>query len=243
MRQDVNALQKFYDGPLGAVALKMALARLTALWPEGGGRDFLGLGYAGPYLEPYRASARRTVMLAPAAQGAERWPADGRALVCLGEDQRLPFMDAVFDRVILVHALEEAPAPRQMLREVWRVTAPEGRLVIITANRAGVWALADATPFGHGQPFSRAQLGALLRDNLFEPTATARALYAWPWSFGPALALANGLERAGETLWPALGGLLMMEAVKRLSIEPAAPRRQIVLARGRAAAGLRRTRK
>lgn len=237
MRQDVHALQKFYDSPLGAVALRAALARLTALWPNAGGRDMLGLGYAGPYLEPYRTSARRTVMLAPGAQGAERWPAEGRALVCLGDDTRLPFMDAVFDRIVLVHALEEAAAPRQLLREVWRVTAPEGRLVVITANRVGVWALADGQPFGHGQPYSRRQLAALLRDNLFEPTATARALYAWPWGFG--LALADPLEKAGETLWPALGGLLMMEAVKRLSIDPPTDRRQVVLARARAATGLR----
>jgi SAM-dependent methyltransferase len=145
MRQDVHALQKFYDSPLGAAALQAALARLTALWPDASGRDMLGLGYAGPYLAPYQASARRTVMFAPGPQGAERWPEEGRALVCLGDENRLPFMDAVFDRVILVHALEEAAAPRPMLREVWRVTAPEGRLVVITANRAGVWAL--ASPF------------------------------------------------------------------------------------------------
>jgi SAM-dependent methyltransferase len=237
MRQDVHALQKFYDSPLGAVASRAALARLTALWPDAAGRDMLGLGYAGPYLEPYRAGARRTVMFAPGPQGAERWPEQGRALVCLGDENRLPFMDAVFDRVILVHALEEATAPRLLLREVWRVTAPEGRLVVITANRAGVWALADGQPFGHGQPFSRRQLGALLRDNLFEPTATARALYAWPWRFG--LPLAGTLEKVGETVWPALGGLLMMEAVKRLSIDPPAARRQVVLARARAATGLR----
>jgi hypothetical protein len=77
------------------------------------------------------------------------------------------------------------------LREVWRVTAPEGRVIAIAANRTGLWARTDSTPFGHGRPYSRSQLAALLRDAMFEPTASARALYAPPWSWRPMLALAD----------------------------------------------------
>jgi ubiquinone/menaquinone biosynthesis C-methylase UbiE len=144
-------------------------------------------------------------------------------------------MDSVFDRVLLVHALEESMSAHGLLREVWRVTAPEGRVAAIAANRAGIWAHVDSTPFGHGRPFSRTQLAALLRDAMFEPTASSRALFAPPWSWRPLLAVADDLERVGEAVWPAFGGLVMMEAVKRLAAEAPPVKGRVVRARAAAA--------
>ena len=231
MRVDVLALQRFYGSRLGETARRMTARRIAALWPMAEGLDLLGLGYAIPYLEPYRASARRVVALMPAGQGVERWPGEGRTLAALGDEARLPFMDSVFDRVLLVHALEEAEAPRAVLREIWRVMAPEGPLLVVAANRAGVWARADATPFGHGRPFSRAQLSALMADCLFEPMASARALYLPPLDTPLAIGLAEGWERLGETAAPAFGGVVLMEAVKRLYVSAARAERRILMAR------------
>ncbi len=229
MRVDVLALQRFYASPLGEVAQRACGRRLAALWPNVGGLDMLGLGYPSPYLAPFRASARRVVSMMPAAQGAEPWPAEATVLTTLAEEARLPFMDAVFDRVLLVHALEEADAAHAMLREVWRVMAPEGRLVVIAANRWSLWAQSDATPFGHGRPYSRTQLGMLLSDALFEPVASARALYAPPWR--PMVKAAEAFERVGELIWPAQGGLVLMEAVKRLYASTARSDGRVLLAK------------
>lgn len=235
MRVDVFAMQNFYASRLGLVARRMALRRLAALWPSCAGLDVLGCGYAPPYLERYRGDARRTVAHMPESQGAERWPQGGPCDTVLGDETRLPFTDSVFDRVILVHALEEADNPAALLREVWRVMAPEGRLLVIAANRAGLWARADGTPFGHGRPFSRGQLGRLLSEALFEPTASAVALHVPPAPWGPLLSLADGLERAGELLASPFGGLVMMEAVKRLYAQTPKAARRILLAPVRAA--------
>ena len=236
MRVDVESLQRFYAAPLGELAARMIARRLETLWGDAAGLDVLGLGYPTPLLGAYRNAARRVTALMPGAQGAERWPADGPCLVCLGDEQRLPFMDAIFDRVLLVHTLEESPSAHAVLREVWRVTAPEGRVIAIAANRTGLWARTDSTPFGHGRPYSRSQLAALLRDAMFEPTASARALYAPPWPWRPMLALADEFERAGDLLWPTFGGLVMMEAVKRLAAEPPTVKGRVVRARARAPA-------
>lgn len=229
MRVDILALQRFYASPLGEAAQRLIARRLRALWPDAQGLDVLGLGYATPYLDVYRASARRVIAAMPAAQGAERWPSEGGSLTALVEETRLPFMDAIFDRVILVHALEEAEAAGPMLREIWRVMAPEGRLVVIAANRWSLWAQAERTPFGHGRPYSRRQLSALLADCLFEPLASARALYAPP--VAPVLKIADALEPVGEIAWRAFGGVVLMEAVKRLYAEPAGRGRKVLLAR------------
>lgn len=231
MRVDVLALQRFYASPLGEAARRAASRRLSALWSSTGGLDILGVGYATPYLGAFRASARRAVAMMPAEQGAEPWPSDPTVLTALTEEARLPLMDAVFDRVLIVHALEEAAAPHALLREVWRVMAPEGRLVVITANRWSLWAQSGATPFGHGRPFSRTQLAALLSDSMFEPVASSRALYAPPMTWTPFVRAADAFERVGELVWPAQGGLVLMEAVKRLYATTARSEGRVLLAK------------
>jgi SAM-dependent methyltransferase len=230
MRVDVLALQRFYASPLGEAAQRAAARRLTALWAHTGGLDILGVGYPAPFLESFRNGARRVVAMMPAEQGAEPWPSGDSSLTALGEEPRLPFMDAIFDRVLIVHALEETEAAHPLLREVWRVMAPEGRLVVIAANRWSLWAQADATPFGRGRPYSRAQLAELLGDAMFEPVASARALYAPPWPWAPFVRAADAFERVGEVMWPAQGGLVLMEAAKRLYATTVRSKGRVVLA-------------
>ena len=110
------------------------------------------------------------ISAAPDEQGAERWPADGKGLTALVEDERLPFPDALFDRIVVCHALEEAESPHRLLRELWRVAAPEARILIIVAHRRGLWARAESTPFGPGRPYTPSQLHPPLEDALFLPT-------------------------------------------------------------------------
>lgn len=218
MRSDAVEIDRFYRTRRGEAARTMAQRRLSALWPQARGLDMLGYGFATPYLETYRDDARRTVAFMPAAQGAIAWPDrhGQKNATCLGEEIRLPFAEAMFDRIILAHALEEADSIQRLLRELWRVLSPEGRLVIIAAHRSGAWARVDATPFGHGRPFSRGQLARALRDALFEPSAWARALYAPPWNWLCGPRTANGFEALGEKLWPGFGGLILVEAVKHV---------------------------
>ena len=231
MRVDILALQRFYASPLGEAARRAGERRLISLWPNADGLDVLGVGYASPYLARFRGQARRVVAMMPGEQGAEPWPAGGASLTALGEEARLPFIDAVFDRVLLVHALEETDAAHAMLREIWRVMAPEGRLVVIVANRWSLWAQSDISPFGHGRPYSKSQLSGLLSDALFEPVAFSRALYALPSAWPPFVRAADAFERVGEQVWPAHGGLLLMEAVKRLYAITARSARRVLLAK------------
>lgn len=231
MRVDVLALQRFYASPLGEAVRRMAGRRLAALWPQADGLDVLGLGYATPYLDRFRDRARRVVALMPGEQGAESWPARDGCLTSLSDEARLPFMDSVFDRVLIVHALEESEVVRPFLREIWRVMAPEGRLVVMTVNRWSLWAQADGTPFGHGRPYSRAQLAMLLADAMYSPVASARALYAPPLTWSPLVKAADAFERVGELIWPANGGLVLMEAVKRLYADTFRPEKRVLLAK------------
>lgn len=230
MRLDVVDLARFYATPLGGAAQAMIARRLKAVWPDARGLDLLGLGYATPYLGPYLAEARRVVAGMPAEQGVQGWPEAGRVASTLIAEDRLPFREAVFDRVLVVHLLEEANALQPMLRELWRVTAPEARIVVIVANRLGLWARAESSPFGQGRSFSRRQLSRLLRDAMFEPVRWARALHAPPIPWGPIVGAAGAWEAAGERVTPAFGGVVLIEAIKRVAAETPRGGRRLLLA-------------
>ncbi len=216
MRQSVIDLETFYTSRLGRLAEIMAGRRLNGLWPDLTGRHLLGFGYTAPYMRRYIIAAKSAVFAMPAAQGAVVMGSASGVSSVLTQDDCLPFQDASFDNVIVAHGLEEAVDVHVILRELWRVTMPEGRIVIIAPNRRGLWAQFDKTPFGAGRPFSRVQLRKALEQSGFAPSMSAGAVYAPPMRLFARPRLAMASEKMGETLWPHVSGLVMVEAVKRL---------------------------
>ena len=229
MRQTVITLEKFYASPLGVTANNMALRRLSSLWPKLSGQDVLGFGYCGPYLNPYMKSANRVVLAMPGGQGAVAHEGQRGIIACLTEENFLPFSDARFDNVLCVHGVEETPNLDELLRELWRVTRPEGRIVVIASNRAGMWARSDKSPFGAGRPFSRTQLRAALNNVGFVPTVWSGALYVPPIRKLTGIGFTRGCERFGETVWPRFSGLVLVEAIKRLYAEPKGTAKKLVM--------------
>jgi SAM-dependent methyltransferase len=220
MRVDIDRLQAFYGSPMGRMARDMIVRRVAALWPGANGQDVLGFGHSDWVLERFRPLSRRVISASPDSQGAVRWPADGKSCAVLVDEDRLPFADQSFDRVIVCHGLEEAESPQRLLREFWRIAAPEARILIIAAHRRGLWARSESTPFGYGRPYTRTQLYRLLEEAMFTPTASARALYAPPVDWGIFTSNGEAWERIGRFAWAGFGGVLMIEAVKRLYVEP-----------------------
>jgi len=212
MRRDILDLREFYAGPLGAAAREMTARKIGEAWGSLAGLDVLAFGYATPFLGPLAAGARRTVAAMPAAQGVEAWPAGEKNRATLADETALPFPNALFDRVLATHALEESASPLALLSELGRVLAPSGRLIIVVAARHGLWAEAESSPFGHGRPYSRRQLEHLVREAGLEPAGWTRALYAPPVAW--AARWAEGFEQVGARLWPPFAGLILMEAQK-----------------------------
>ena len=221
MRRSIEDLRTFYGEPAGALARRLLARRLDDAWGEATNSDVLGVGYATPWLDAF-VGARRVVAAMPGGQGVELWPSSGKNRTVLVEDRRLPFAAGSFDRILLVHALEEAEDARALMAEAVRALAPAGRIILIAAARGGLWSRAEATPFGHGRPFTRAQLERLVRDAGLEPTAWSRTLYVPPW--GPLLPLADGFEQVGNRLMPGAAGVILLEATRQAyaRIRPAA---------------------
>jgi SAM-dependent methyltransferase len=152
----------------------------------------------------------------PATQGVAVWPRNGPSASALVDPLLLPLGDASLDRVIIVHALETCGNPRELLSEVWQTLKPGGRIIVIAPNRRGLWARLDTTPFGQGQPFSRAQLTGLLREALFTPELQTEALFVPPLNRGLILRSAVAFERTGHALSLPFAGIHVIEAVKQV---------------------------
>jgi SAM-dependent methyltransferase len=226
MRRDVLDLRQFYAGRLGNAAREMVSRKVAEAWGGLSGLDLLAFGYATPFLEPLAARTRRAIAAMPAQQGVEAWPLGAPNAAALVDETALPFPSALFDRVLAVHALEESDSPLALLTELGRVLAPSGRLILVVAARHGLWANAESSPFGHGRPFSRRQLEALVREADLEPAGWTRALYAPPLNW--AARWAEGFEQAGARLWPPMAGLILMEAQKLTLAARPIPARQRV---------------
>lgn len=220
MRMDVVDLARFYRTALGGAVEATFAARVTALWSDAALGRVLGAGYAPPVLERLRPRAERCVWMAPAEAGGHIWPSGEPSATALTEERHFPVRDNLFDRVVLLHALEDAASPLSVLREVWRVLAPEGRLILIVTRRLSLWAAFESTPFGRGRPFSVLQLKELMENAMFEVTATSRALHFPPFDAGFITRRAELWERAASAGLPIAAGAILMEAIKRVGARP-----------------------
>ncbi len=231
MASDVVDLRDFYRSVLGQVARRMIRRAIQRVWPDLRGMRLLGIGYATPFLSALSGETERTIAVMPATLGVLRWPPEGRNLVTLADEGELPFADYSIDRVVLVHAIETSDEVRAMLKEIWRVLAGGGRVLVVAPNRRGIWARLDRTPFGSGRPYTMSQLSQLLRDEQFTPIGSDAALFVPPATSRMMLRSAAAWERIGKRWFPTFAGVLMVEATKQIYAKPAAaraPRRRLV---------------
>jgi len=200
-------------GRRAARNLGAAIAPAVRLKPNA---RLLALGYPAPMLtglNPRRVE--RFALAMPWAEGAHRWPSRGPSCAMIADPAHLPFREALFDQAILVHALEFAPDPHALLRELWRILAPAGELLVIAPNRFGRRLDFVDTPFDEGRGWSDAGLRQLLVDAMFEPYANRTALTG-----ASARALAP-IGRAALRLAPGLGVVRLMLARKTDGLRPA----------------------
>ena len=216
MSIDVVDLRDFYGQRLGTVARHFIGRSIRKRWTDLREQRVLGVGYATPYLGLFREEAERCLAFMPAAQGVVKWPTTRPALASLVDELEMPLPDNAVDRVLLVHSLEMSHDPVALLREVWRVLSSGGQLLAVIPNRRGIWARMDTTPFGHGRPYSRTQITALLRDAWFTPVAWDEALYIPPIPRGWFLRSAVAWERTGAAISAPFAGVHIVEATKQI---------------------------
>jgi SAM-dependent methyltransferase len=231
MIDDVQAMANFYATRQGRLVTGLLRRRLQGIWPDLSRQTVLGLGHTAPFLPLWRGQARQCIDavtgIGPAAAGTG----------CLVQDDALPFADSTVDRVLMVHAIENAAHVTRTLRAVWRVMRDDGRLLIVVSNRTGLWAHSESTPFADGAPCSTGRIERLLARSLFRIERMDGALYGPPSDLRPLLRAGPMLETASRFISPRLAGVLVVEAVKEMYgavpvlASTAVPRRRRVLVR------------
>lgn len=223
MTPDVTRLIAFYKSPLGKIARALIAAELRQLAAPRAGRRVLGLGFATPYLRPMLGEAERVLAFMPMRQGAAAWPREGPSATVLCDPLEMPLTDAAVDLIVAVHAFEHVSDAEELMRELWRVSAPNAHLVVVAPRRRGLWSTRDNTPFGMGHPYSRGQLDKLLRDHSFTPEVWREALHLPPSQSRIVCRSPRLFERIGRLLGPALAGVIAVRARKEMV--PAVTRR------------------
>lgn len=215
MRVSSREFEDFYKSNLGQIASKIVLENIQEIWGNIENQNILGFGYCDDILNQISGNSKRII----------NYQIDTEIPNCIhgdlvGTEDRTPFEDSLFDKILCIHGFEESESPQKTLRELWRILAPEGSLIMIVPNRRGAWSRRDDLPFGHGRPYSRSQLMKILETSLFDVKKAKRILFAPPFDFGVLNNFSNKFEIIGSKLWPTFGGLLLFEIRKRVFIMP-----------------------
>ncbi|KAA9008272.1 class I SAM-dependent methyltransferase [Histidinibacterium aquaticum] len=219
MHLDVVDLRAFYyRSALGRAAQRVIRDELCRMWRKRTGLTVVGFGFAVPLLRPFLSDSRRVVALMPGPQGVMPWPAGMPNVSVLCQETLWPIPSGTVDRLVLLHGLETSEHPTAVLEETWRVLAPEGRVVAIVPNRAGLWSRSDRTPFGYGRPYSLGQLETQLRGHRFQIEQAVSTLYQPPSVRKGWRKSAAWMEGVGRHI-PVFkaGGVLMVEATKQVA--------------------------
>ncbi len=220
MSIDVTDLNRFYNSVMGTEVSRILSGALKkCLNPEK--IKTLSIGYGFPYDD-------ESLMVHAALEHFGVLQEHGQThATTLIDEERFPFKDESFDNCFLIHALEHAQHQKFFLREVWRILKPNGKVIVVLPNRRGLWARFDNNPFGMGQPYTKEQAFALLRDNLLEPLFHERALFHPP--FFPFFKSYFYAESVLSWIFAKFSGVIIIEAEKRVYCPVIKGKRQMVM--------------
>lgn len=212
MFDDVTALRAFYETRTGDNVQSLLCTHTTPFWATHAGAHNAALGYGIPFL-PEDANS---LAFLPMRRGALSWPKTGPTRTSLIDPHYFPLQDVQLDRLLLIHALEFDEDPARLLSEACRSLDGGGRLMVIVPHRLGLWAQAENTPFGYGQPFTGRQLRKLLAGAGFDVTKLYSALFVPPLASQWPPNMQTTIETIGRQWIKLTGGLLVAEANKLL---------------------------
>ena len=205
-----DTFDEWLESPLGRYVVAREQAIYDRVLPDLFGFYALQMGVASmPLLQTSRVTHKFTLA----------WDTNASLLA---EPDQLPFAENQFDVIVLPHTLEFQALPHEVLREVFRVLRPEGRLLMTGFNpyslygikryfgreRSGPWA-------GEFISLSRAKDWLTLLG--FDIVGGQLDCYNVPAKSEATLQRLDRLEYAGEHWWPFAGGVYFLHAVKRVA--------------------------
>lgn len=181
---------------------KLRLAR--ELWRDV--RDVPGLAWTG-HGQP--------VVLAVGDEGLalKLWPEGALEQVGIGGAMKL---EVKFDRVVVCGALEAAPDGALLLEQVSRVVRPDGKVLLVVANRMSPWVWWPHSPWGDGRPYSKDQLEAAVKAAGMKVELCRYGVLVPPSRWATIWRLRGLWRTLAAALFPAFGGVIVLVACREV---------------------------
>jgi SAM-dependent methyltransferase len=209
-----RALRQWFATPLGRSLEAYEAHRLRDVLPTLYGAVALQLGAIGPLdLLDSAATPKHIVLDLPDMPSGVR---------VRGLPEQLPFDCKSADVALLPHTLDFCDDAHSVLREVARVLAPEGHVVILGFNPNSLWGLRRLLarrprpmPW-RGNFFSLSRIKDWLGLLDFQVTHGMMLYYRPPIQHEVAMHRMHFLDKAGDRWWPLMAGVYMVVAKKRV---------------------------
>lgn len=211
-----NQLETWFESHLGQTLLAQEQACLQEKVAAIFGYHVVQIGSPCPDLDLLRLSPVRNRILLGGA--SHRTGFD-----LIADHRFLPLASDSVDGVILPHTLDFTSDPHQLVREVERILIPEGKLLLSGFNPWSQWGLRHLFQrrAGHapwcGQFFSCKRVQDWFSLLGFDLDDVVYLHYRPPMQNQVVMQKLAFLESLGKQLWPLLGGVYVMQAVKRSS--------------------------
>lgn len=217
-------LRLWYHTPLGEWLAEQEQQQLEALLANVFGYYIVQIGCPGWEHNPLADSRIRHHILLDPDNTAPHPPQ------IQADPMALPLAPDSVDVAVLPHTLEYHPNPHEVLREAERVLIPEGRLLIVSFNPWSLWGIRrcmsrNGSPPWHGEFISPYRLRDWLALLGFDIEHQQGLIFSPPIRRRSWLERLQWMERAGKRFWPALAGVQIIVARKRVStLTPIKPR-------------------
>jgi SAM-dependent methyltransferase len=226
--KSAKSLRRWFESPLGLILLSQQQPLISSLVEEYSSETQLLVSPSGAALlgkkDPQSDSANRQlqIQLCPGTRNFKACK-DMEYSPLVADLDAIPMLDNSVDFVLLHHTLEFSENPHQVLREVSRVLAPGGNLVIVGFNRWSLFGVRRwfsqitgvTAPWAH-HPLSTGRLIDWMHLMSCEPMGVARGFYGLPLQYRKGMRWFKRLDDWLMSIAAPFGGFYMLHATKLL---------------------------
>ncbi len=207
-------VEEWFETRLGQALLVQEEASLQQRAAALFGYHVVQIGVTSPHFEVLKQSpARNRILLGNGEQQLD---------IHIQADPRyLPLASDSIDGVLLPHTLDFSPDPHQLVREVERILIPEGKVVLSGFNPWSLWGISRLFHRRRGNMpwcshfFSPKRVQDWFSLLGFDLEEMVYLHYRPPMHNQLLMQKLNFMEKVGTRVWPMLGGVYVMQAVKR----------------------------
>jgi len=210
-------LKNFYATDLGVAVQNNINNAINTLWPALAAEIIIGIGYTAHLLQD-KINNNLTASIIPVNPRFNIQ--SGKIQTLVSRETDLPLSDNSVDRIIVMHLLEHSKYHNLILREIWRVLKPGGKLLVIVPNKYSLWPHTKELPFNNCALFTIPQIHNLFNHSMFATLRTRASLFAFSMLHNTLPDFSNLLEHWGNKWLYPCGELLLFEAEKMVCVVP-----------------------